>query len=86
MDSAGRVVLPKAIRRSAQLTPGTALEVRVVDGRIELEPVCADVTIEKRGSFWVAAPKTGDRPVLTQAQVDATLDAIRVPLGAVEKD
>ena len=77
MDSAGRVVLPKAIRERAQLKPGTALEVRVVDGRIELEPASATVRIEKKGDVWVATPTTPG-PVLTQEQVDATLDAIRM--------
>ncbi len=77
MDAAGRVVLPKAIRERAQLSAGTQLQVRVVDGRIELEPVFADVTIEKRGSFWVAVSRGKRRPVLTQERVNATLDAIR---------
>jgi AbrB family looped-hinge helix DNA binding protein len=84
MDSAGRVVLPKAIRERAQLSPGTEFHIRVIDGRVELEPVYADVTIEKRGSFWVAAPKSKRRRVLTQEQVNATLDAIREPSEAEE--
>jgi AbrB family looped-hinge helix DNA binding protein len=78
MDSAGRVVLPKAARRRAQLTPGAPIEVRVVDGRIELEPAPARVKIEKRGRFWVATPL--DRPpVLTHDEVEATTEALRVP-------
>ena len=54
MDAAGRVVLPKAIRERAQLRPGAPLEVRVVDGRIELEPAHAKVRVEKKGDVWVA--------------------------------
>ena len=78
MDAAGRLVLPKAIRDRAQLAPGAPIEVRVVDGRVELEPACAPVTIEKRAGLWVAA-SVRTVPVLTQDQVDATVDAIRVP-------
>ena len=40
MDAAGRLVLPKAIRERAQLVAGRPLEVRVVDGRVEIEPAC----------------------------------------------
>ena len=78
MDAAGRLVLPKAIRERAQLVPGAPIEVRVVDGRVELEPACAPVTIEKQGEFWVAAP-AGDIPVLTQHEVDATTETLRAP-------
>lgn len=77
MDAAGRVVLPKAIRERAQLTAGAELEVRIVDGRIELEPAPANVRIEKKGDLWVATPVEPGH-TLTQAQVDATLDSIRM--------
>ena len=76
MDSAGRVVLPKAARERAGLRPGAELEVRVIDGRIELEPARAPVTIEKRGGFWVAVPAERG-PVLTHEDVEATVDEIR---------
>lgn len=78
MDAAGRLVLPKAIRERAQLAPGVPIEVRVVDGRIELEPACAPVTIEKHGGLWVASPAK-PVPPLTHDQVDAAVDALRVP-------
>lgn len=86
MDSAGRVVLPKAIRERAQVSPGTPLQIRVVDGRIELEPAYADVTIEKKGGFWVAMPKGKRRRVLTQEQVNATLETIRTPVTEMTED
>ena len=78
MDAAGRVVLPKAVRERAQLTPGAPLEVQFVDGRIEIEPACAAVTIEKSGGLWVAAPSE-PVPTLTQAEVNATVEELRVP-------
>lgn len=80
IDAAGRLVLPKAIRDRAQLAPGAPIEVRVVDGRVELQPAPAQVTIEKRGGVWVAAP-AGTVPILTQDQVDATVEVIRVPMA-----
>jgi AbrB family looped-hinge helix DNA binding protein len=76
MDAAGRLVLPKAVRDRARLTPGVPIEVRVVDGRVELEPACAKVNLENRGGVWVAAP-VERLPVLTQRQVEAALDTIR---------
>ncbi len=77
MDSAGRVVLPKAARDRADLRPGVAIEVRVVDGRIELEPAAARVTVGKHGGFWVATP-VDDVPTLSQDEAEATLDAVRL--------
>ncbi len=78
MDSAGRLVLPKAIRERAGLASGVPIEVRVVDGRVELEPACARVSVERRGGFWVASPAAAV-PLLTQADVEATIDALRAP-------
>lgn len=77
MDSAGRVVLPKAARERAELRPGAEIEVRVIDGRIELEPAAARVTIAKHGGFWVATPAAGV-PVLTEDEVETTIDAVRL--------
>ncbi len=85
MDAAGRLVLPKVIRERAQLAPGAPIEVRVVEGRVELEPAFAKVTVEKRGGFWVASPAE-PVPTLTREQVDATVDALRVPGVGVAGD
>lgn len=86
MDSAGRVVLPKAARERAGIRPGAELEVRVIDGRIELEPAPARVTIEQQDGFWVAVPAEVG-PVLTHDDVEATVDAIRLrSLPAVRTD
>lgn len=79
IDQAGRLVLPKAARDSARLVPGMPLDVRVVDGRIEIEPAAARVTVEKRGGVWVAQP--ADRvPVLTHDTVDRVTEELREPL------
>lgn len=78
MDSAGRLVLPKAARERAGLVAGIPLEVRVVDGRIEIEPATARVTVEKKGGFWVATPLES-LPTLRQEDVDRTIDELRAP-------
>lgn len=38
LDSAGRIVLPSAVRRQFNLTPGSRLTLAVVAQRIELTP------------------------------------------------
>jgi AbrB family looped-hinge helix DNA binding protein len=60
IDSAGRLVIPKSIRREARLEPGAPLEVRWRDGRIEIEPEPLPVTLQRRGGLVVAV---ATRPV-----------------------
>ena len=57
MDSAGRLVIPKEIRREARLAPGMPLEVRWRDERIEIEPARAQVRLQRRGRLLVAVPR-----------------------------
>jgi AbrB family looped-hinge helix DNA binding protein len=78
IDHAGRLVLPKAARERARLVPGMPLDVRVVDGRIEIEPAPARVSIEKRGGVWVAQPADAV-PVLTHDSVQQAIDELREP-------
>ncbi len=40
MDSAGRLVIPKEIRREAGIEPGMPLEIRCDDGIIEIRRRC----------------------------------------------
>ena len=71
MDSAGRLVIPREIRREAALEPGAPLEIRWRDGVIELEPRPLAVTLERKGRLLVATP--WDRvPVLRAATVERT--------------
>jgi hypothetical protein len=49
------------------------------------EPAAANVTVELRGGFWVAA-SAATVPALTQAQVDVAADALRVPAANVSGD
>ncbi len=71
MDRAGRLVIPKEIRREARLAPGALLEVRWRDGRIEIEAVPVAVQLRRRGRLLVAVPRTKIAP-LTLEIVDQT--------------
>jgi AbrB family looped-hinge helix DNA binding protein len=76
MDAAGRLVIPREIRREAAIEPGTPLEVRFRDGVIEIEPQPLPVTLEKRGRFLVAVPQR-KVPALTTEIVERTRRKIR---------
>jgi AbrB family looped-hinge helix DNA binding protein len=71
IDAAGRLVIPKELRREARLRPGTELEIRWREGLIEIEPVPLPVKMKKRGRFLVAMP---DQPIeqLTSETVERT--------------
>jgi len=71
MDRAGRLVIPKEIRREARLAPGAPLEVRWRDGRIEIEPAPAAVRLQRRGRLLVAVPRK-KTPELTPETVEQT--------------
>ena len=71
MDHAGRLVIPKEIRREARIEPGAPLEVRCRDGRIEIEPAPAPVRLERHGKLLVAVPLAA-MPKLTHEMVEKT--------------
>lgn len=71
MDAAGRLVIPREIRREAALEPGAPLEVRWRDGIIEIEPQPLAVTLERRGRLLVASP-TGTVGTLLTSAVERT--------------
>lgn len=76
MDSAGRLVIPREIRREAGLEPDTLLDVRWRDGVIEIEPQPLAVKLEKRGRLIVAMPR-GKLNTLTSGSVERTRRAVR---------
>jgi AbrB family looped-hinge helix DNA binding protein len=75
IDSAGRVVIPKKIRQQAGLEPGTVLDVRLHDGRVEIEPAPMPVRLVRKGRFLVAVPEVEVDP-LTIDEVEETRQAI----------
>lgn len=76
IDKAGRLVVPKAVREASRLYPGTRVRFRVQDGRVEIEAVPLDVSLEPHGPVMVAVPRAG-RPELTAAEVDETTTNLR---------
>lgn len=60
IDGTGRVVVPKGLRDELKLEPGTALEIRAREGRLELEPVATPMRLVRRGDGLVA---TTDEPL-----------------------
>jgi len=81
IDKAGRVVVPKPLRQAIGLGAGSEVEIRVSDGRIEMEPAPLEVRLERKGDVLVAVPL---RPVpgMSAALVKRTIASVRArPLG-----
>ena len=76
IDSAGRLVIPKSLRREAGLEAGVELEVRLRAGRIEIEPAPLPVRLVKKGRFTVAVPERR-LPTLRAEVVEETRRKIR---------
>lgn len=71
IDGAGRLVVPKPLRDQLGFTPGTELDVAVVDGRLEIAaPSRVRVEAGKHGPRLVA----DDAPSLTAEQVRELMD------------
>jgi AbrB family looped-hinge helix DNA binding protein len=76
MDSTGRLIVPESIREQAGILPGVPLEIRVRDGRIEIEPSSRDVHLVRKGRLTVAVPAVPSQP-LTAEIVERALDDLR---------
>lgn len=74
IDGAGRVVVPKPVRSELGLTPGTQLEIEVVDDHIELHaPHTKPIVVQGPHGPVIAATGTPITPEL----IRATLEAVR---------
>lgn len=76
IDSAGRVVIPSAIRTAVGLAPNTPVEIRVRDGVVEVEAVAAAARVVRKGKLAVAVLDVLDE-TLKNDQVLAARDAVR---------
>lgn len=84
IDAAGRVVIPKKVREAAGLEPGMELDVRLCDGRIEIEPAEVPVRLVRRpGGMLVAEPLVPIEP-LPHEVIQQTLDTLRDDRGRAE--
>lgn len=76
IDRAGRIVVPKALRDELHLEPGTRLEIRLREGRIELEPAPAPMRLVRRGRGLVATTEE-PLPRIGAADVRAVTESLR---------
>jgi AbrB family looped-hinge helix DNA binding protein len=76
VDAAGRVVIPKEIRRQAGLGAGAEVDVRWRDGLIEIEPAGQAIRLVHDGPLLVAVAD-GDAEPLTPEQVEGIRDRLR---------
>jgi len=76
IDEAGRVVIPKPLREESGLGGGQEIEISVRNGRIEIEPVPADIRLVKRKGLLVAQTSASPPP-LTADDVRDTLEHVR---------
>ena len=76
IDRAGRLVVPKPVREAAHLHPGTQVRFRVLDGRVEIEPVPMAVRFERSGTMVVAVAQT-EGAIVTTEETEQTLAEIR---------
>jgi AbrB family looped-hinge helix DNA binding protein len=76
IDSAGRIVIPKAIRERLGLAPGELLELREREGRLEIEPAPTPMRLARSRHGAVAVPEA-ELPPLTDELVRSTLERVR---------
>ena len=73
IDSAGRVLVPKHLRDELGLSPGTPLEIDVVDGHLELSAEHAPAKMAEGPN----GPMVDNGTPLTDEEVRRTLEAVR---------
>ena len=75
IDRAGRLVIPKEIRRKSGIEPGMPLEVRWEKGAIAITPAPLTVRLERKGRLLVAVSAEAVAPLSTN-----TVERIRKKL------
>lgn len=76
IDSAGRLVIPKAIREHLGLTGGQSLSISEREGVIEIEPAPTPMKLVDRGSGPVAVPDQ-EIPALSSEAVREAVERSR---------
>jgi AbrB family looped-hinge helix DNA binding protein len=76
IDHAGRLVIPKDIRRESGIKPGMPLEVRWEKGAISITPAALEVKLQRKGRLLVAVPEQ-DTPRLSTDIVERTRKTLR---------
>ncbi len=68
--------MPKAMREELGLSGGAEVEIALVDGRIEIEPMTSHIRLERKKGRLVAASDREMR-VLTAEEVRNVLERLR---------
>jgi AbrB family looped-hinge helix DNA binding protein len=76
IDSAGRIVIPKALRERAGLTAGSRVDFRFHDGSIEISPAHVEGGWETRHGINFPVPPA-DAPDLTVDEIRDAIEAAR---------
>ncbi len=76
IDSAGRIVIPKALRERLGIRRGRPLDIRERDGFIEIAVSETPMTLARRSGGAVAVPEE-KLPALTDEIVRETLERTR---------
>ena len=76
IDRAGRLVIPKAIRRKSGIGPGMPLDIRCENGAITITPTPLTVRLKRKGRLLVAVTAK-DTPRLSANVVERTQKALR---------
>jgi AbrB family looped-hinge helix DNA binding protein len=76
IDSAGRVVVPKALRDAMHLTPGQQVDIVFTDGRLEIEVAPTTVHLRDDDGLPVLVPDD-DLPALSADVVRDVLEDTR---------
>jgi len=76
IDTAGRIVVPKALRERLGLSGGREVDIREREGRLEIEPAPVPMSLVKRRGGGVAVPAR-KLPPLTDEIVRDTIERTR---------
>ncbi len=79
LDQAGRVVIPKTLRKELHLSPGDTLELESRGEQITLRPVRPKALLKKERGVWVyqGEPTRQSIPDLLDRERDKRLRALR---------
>jgi AbrB family looped-hinge helix DNA binding protein len=76
IDGAGRIVVSKALRSALGFEENQELEIRAVDGRLEVEPAPIPMRLVRRGK-GLSAVSERELPELTAETVRAVFESVR---------
>jgi AbrB family looped-hinge helix DNA binding protein len=76
MDKAGRVVIPKPLRKELHLEPGDTLELETHGDQITLKPIREKARMVKEQGVWVFY--SGSKEPITVEMVNGMIDEDRL--------